>query len=147
MLSPQHKRKNGFYQKTGVSSTGVYYDLNTSRRKAVLPLTIQARKRKKSKRKNALLLLRRVLALTLILLLFPGNDTLFPEAVSTPVPQVSPSPSPSPEPTPLETVWVSATGKKYHASSTCSGMNSPTAIPIEEAIARELSPCGTCIGD
>lgn len=41
-------------------------------------------------------------------------------------------------------VWVSSTGSKYHSKSTCSGMNSPVQIPLEDAQARGLEPCGKC---
>lgn len=41
-------------------------------------------------------------------------------------------------------VWVSSTGSKYHSKSTCSGMNSPVQVTLEEAEAQGLEPCGRC---
>lgn len=43
-----------------------------------------------------------------------------------------------------ETVWVTASGKKYHNNPNCSKMKSPMAISLAEAIANGYEPCGKC---
>ena len=95
------------------------------------------------------------------------------EPTATPEPTPDPTPTPTPEPTPRPTVkpttapapvatlaptpvptpeqvgpmvWVSRTGKRYHNDPDCSGMNNPSQIPLSEAEARGLTPCGTCCG-
>lgn len=42
------------------------------------------------------------------------------------------------------TVWVTASGKKYHNNPTCSKMKSPIEISLAEAIANGYEPCGKC---
>lgn len=42
------------------------------------------------------------------------------------------------------TVYVTASGKKYHNNPTCSKMRSPIAMDMLEAIARGYEPCGKC---
>lgn len=41
-------------------------------------------------------------------------------------------------------VWVTSSGKKYHYSSTCSGMKSPRSMSISEALASGYAPCDKC---
>lgn len=41
-------------------------------------------------------------------------------------------------------VWVTATGKRYHAKSDCSGMKNPTEISMDEARARGYTACSKC---
>ena len=41
-------------------------------------------------------------------------------------------------------VWVPSTGKKYHSKSTCSNMNSPSQIPLEDAENQGYEPCKRC---
>ncbi len=41
-------------------------------------------------------------------------------------------------------VWVSKTGKRYHSNPECSGMKSPSQIPLETARQRGLTPCQNC---
>lgn len=41
-------------------------------------------------------------------------------------------------------VWVTETGKKYHYSSSCSGMNNPTSISIDSARSEGYTPCSKC---
>ena len=43
-----------------------------------------------------------------------------------------------------EMVWIPSTGTKYHSKSTCSGMNSPTQVPIEDAIKQGYTACKKC---
>ena len=46
-----------------------------------------------------------------------------------------------------DTVYVTATGSKYHSSEDCWGLrnaNSVTAVTLEEAEERGLEPCGVC---
>ena len=44
----------------------------------------------------------------------------------------------------VEMVWVPESGTKYHSKSTCSGMNSPRNIPLEEAISEGYTACKRC---
>lgn len=44
----------------------------------------------------------------------------------------------------VEKVWVSSTGKKYHSKSSCSNMNSPREITLEEAEKQGYTPCSRC---
>lgn len=86
----------------------------------------------------------------------------------TPAPSEAPSLSPTPEPAPVsssepsitatapatvsgsaasnaaQSVWVSASGAKYHRDKTCSNMSSPEEISLVEAEARGLTPCKRC---
>ncbi|MGI6688023.1 MAG: hypothetical protein ACOX6Y_06705 [Christensenellales bacterium] len=41
-------------------------------------------------------------------------------------------------------VWVSKSGKKYHAVSTCSNMKNPSQVTRAEALRRGLEPCKRC---
>ena len=43
------------------------------------------------------------------------------------------------------TVWVSRKGTKYHYSSTCSGMKSPIAMTLQQALDAGKSPCSKCV--
>lgn len=43
-----------------------------------------------------------------------------------------------------ETVWVSATGKKYHRKSSCSNMKNPSQISKSDVISRGYEPCKKC---
>lgn len=43
-----------------------------------------------------------------------------------------------------EMVWVSATGKRFHKSSACSNMKSPSQMPRSQAESRGLTPCKKC---
>ena len=42
------------------------------------------------------------------------------------------------------TVWVSRTGTKYHADSSCSGMKNPSSMTKQEAESQGYSPCSKC---
>ena len=41
-------------------------------------------------------------------------------------------------------VWIPNSGKRYHDSKGCSGMNNPKYVPISEAKRLGYTPCGTC---
>lgn len=41
-------------------------------------------------------------------------------------------------------VWIPKTGDKYHSISNCSGMESPTHVPLDEAIDKGYEPCQDC---
>lgn len=43
-----------------------------------------------------------------------------------------------------ETVWIPATGKKYHRKSSCSNMKNPTQVSRSEAINRGYEHCKKC---
>lgn len=51
---------------------------------------------------------------------------------------------PPAQPGNTETVWVSATGKKYHRKSSCSNMKNPSQISKSDAISRGYEPCKKC---
>lgn len=51
---------------------------------------------------------------------------------------------PPAQPGNIETVWVSATGKKYHRKSSCSNMKNPSQISKSDAINRGYEPCKKC---
>ena len=42
------------------------------------------------------------------------------------------------------TVWVTASGKKYHNNPNCSKMRSPIQMDLMEAIGQGYEPCGKC---
>ena len=42
------------------------------------------------------------------------------------------------------TVWITASGKKYHSNPNCSKMRSPREIDLMEAISGGYEPCGKC---
>ena len=44
----------------------------------------------------------------------------------------------------IEMVWIPSSGTKYHSKSTCSGMNSPRQIPLEDAIKKGYTACKKC---
>lgn len=75
----------------------------------------------------------------------------------TPLPTASPTPKPTPNPTfkPTSdpatpqsgTVWIPTNGgTKYHSKSTCSGMNDPQQVTVEEAKSLGFEPCKKCYG-
>lgn len=94
----------------------------------------------------------------------PATLETTPTPTTTPVPTTTPAPTTTPVPTtpaPTTTiqqteatttapvsqqnlVWVSGTGKKYHRNSTCSNMNNPQQISLDEATALGLTPCKKC---
>ena len=41
-------------------------------------------------------------------------------------------------------VWIPRTGSKYHSSSSCSNMKSPSKVKKSEAISRGYTPCSKC---
>lgn len=44
-----------------------------------------------------------------------------------------------------ELVWIPTNGgKKYHSKSSCSGMNGPMQVSIDQAIANGFTPCKRC---
>lgn len=43
-----------------------------------------------------------------------------------------------------ETVWISASGSKYHSRSGCSNMKHPTEVSISSAISRGYTACKKC---
>lgn len=48
------------------------------------------------------------------------------------------------EPPAEPTVYISQTGSKYHRSSSCSNMESPSEVPLSTAEGMGLGPCGKC---
>lgn len=43
-----------------------------------------------------------------------------------------------------EMVWIPNSGTKYHDDSSCSNMNSPREVPLEEAEQMGYTPCKKC---
>lgn len=41
-------------------------------------------------------------------------------------------------------VWIPRTGSKYHRNSSCSNMNNPSQVTLDEAIRRGFEPCKKC---
>lgn len=41
-------------------------------------------------------------------------------------------------------VWIPKTGKKYHKTSTCSGMKGPRKVTVKEAVNAGYEPCSRC---
>lgn len=44
----------------------------------------------------------------------------------------------------VEMVWIPNSGTKYHKDSSCSNMNSPREVPLEEAEQMGYTPCKKC---
>ena len=42
------------------------------------------------------------------------------------------------------TVWITAKGKRYHRSSSCSNMKNPYTVTLEQAQASGRTPCRKC---
>ncbi len=82
----------------------------------------------------------------------PGKNNVKPVPKPQPANPVKPIPKPNPTPKPQpqpeqpvsNTVYVTAKGKAYHRTSTCSNMKSPIATSRAEAIANNYKPCSKC---
>ena len=75
------------------------------------------------------------------------------EPVETPAatPVESNTPEPDPVPSSPSTqqptmVWISSHGNRYHRKASCSGMEDPWQVTLEEAQAMGRTPCGRCYG-
>ena len=62
----------------------------------------------------------------------PGGSDSNPGGSDTPTPPTS------------GYVWIPNSGKKYHSSSSCSGMKGPRQVPLQEAINLGYEPCSRC---
>ena len=74
-----------------------------------------------------------------------------PTPEPTPTPSPTPDPTPTPKPTPAEPtekpvvyVWLPESGSKYHSNSSCSGMDNPQKVTLEEAQAMGYTACKRC---
>lgn len=74
-----------------------------------------------------------------------------PSSSTTQTPTTSTTPTPEPEPdtntNTSQTVYITATGKKYHSTKNCSGLSNANAIydsTLEEAENKGLEPCKKC---
>lgn len=74
-----------------------------------------------------------------------------PTSEPTPTPSPTPVPTPTPEPTPATPtekpvvyVWIPESGSKYHSKSSCSGMDNPQKVTLEEAQALGYTACKRC---
>ena len=72
----------------------------------------------------------------------PQSSTTSKPETTKPAESVTQPPAEQPGNT--ETVWVSATGKKYHRKSSCSNMKNPSQISKSDAISRGYEPCKKC---
>lgn len=50
----------------------------------------------------------------------------------------------TPTPPPSGYVWIPNSGRKYHSSSSCSGMKGPRQVTLQEAINSGYEPCSKC---
>lgn len=76
---------------------------------------------------------------------------LTPSPEPTPTPSPTPAPTPTPEPTPATPteepvvyVWIPQSGSKYHSRASCSGMDNPQKVTLEEAQAMGYTACKRC---
>lgn len=89
------------------------------------------------------------------------DTTPAPETTLAPTTTPTTTPAPTTTPTPTTTiqqteatttatvpqqnlVWISETGKKYHRISSCSNMNNPRQVTLDEAQNLGLEPCKRC---
>ena len=82
------------------------------------------------------------------------KPTSQPTATSTPKPTNTPTPKPTSKPKPpvettkdtsdYGTCWITERGKRYHSTSTCSGMKDPIQTSIGNAKDLGYSACGKC---
>lgn len=72
-----------------------------------------------------------------------GSSESHKEAKSSKESVVSKAAEPSEQPQ-SQMVWITAKGKKYHRSSSCSNMKSPYQVTVEEAEASGRSKCSKC---
>lgn len=75
-----------------------------------------------------------------------GNIVSFPEAGSQPkhTPEPTAVVTAMPEPVAHLLVYAAGSGARYHIDMACSGMKSPIAMTLEEAIAKGYTPCKRC---
>lgn len=88
-----------------------------------------------------------------------GRSTFLDEILATPDPTPEPTPTPSPTPAPTPTlgptpaaptekpvvyVWIPESGSKYHQYASCSGMDNPQKVTLEEAQAMGYTACKRC---
>lgn len=62
----------------------------------------------------------------------PGGSGYGPGGTDTPTPPAS------------GYVWIPNSGRKYHSSSSCSGMKGPRQVTLQEAINSGYEPCSKC---
>ena len=82
------------------------------------------------------------------------KPTSQPTVTSTPKPTNTPTPKPTSKPKPpvettkdtsdYGTCWITERGKRYHSTSTCSGMKDPIQTSIGNAKDLGYSACGKC---
>lgn len=71
-------------------------------------------------------------------------DELFPQTQPT-AETAAPATQTTAPATQAVMVWIPTNGgTKYHKNSTCSNMDNPTQVTIDNAVARGFSPCGRC---
>ena len=87
------------------------------------------------------------------------STTFLDEILATPDPTPEPTPTPSPTPAPTPTleptpaapteepvvyVWIPESGSKYHQYASCSGMDNPQKVTLEEAQTMGYTACKRC---
>lgn len=67
---------------------------------------------------------------------------------ATPQPTATPTPEPTATPEPAEAkptmVYIANSGTKYHRLPSCSGMENPTEVTLEQAESWGYTPCKRC---
>lgn len=75
----------------------------------------------------------------------PDSSTTKPDSSTTkPDSSTTKSDNTTAEEESVQMVWVASSGTKYHSNSSCSGMNSPRKIPLEDAKASGYTACKNC---
>ena len=65
--------------------------------------------------------------------------------LSSPEPKPTTESQPTSDPEPIEEmVWLPESGTKYHCEPDCSGMENPTQVTKEQAIAMGYDACKRC---
>lgn len=73
-----------------------------------------------------------------------SEATVLPVSSSAAPPETSPESVSTPEEEEKTMVWIAGTGTKYHRKSTCSNMESPQQIELEQAISWGYEACKRC---
>ena len=85
-------------------------------------------------------------AVLIILGIVGGNNK--ESTQQQPMPTATPTPEPTATPEPAEAkptmVYIANSGTKYHRLSSCSGMENPTEVTLEQAESWGYTPCKRC---
>ena len=85
-------------------------------------------------------------AVLIILGIVGGNNK--ESTQQPPMPTATPTPEPTATPEPAEAkptmVYIANSGTKYHRLPSCSGMENPTEVTLEQAESWGYTPCKRC---